>query len=162
MFHSDRTSDECRSALIASTSTNLFRSWGKGMFRSQVPWSDAITLWRRTPWVRNSFRTMAVVRCLAGDSGTVISVTLRSHYLVAGFISFWLAGVLLFNIVVFYNAAFTSFSPVDVVPLLFPAFGVGLIAFGRLLARADGPALLDFIRQTTGAQDPSSDLRPFC
>jgi hypothetical protein len=42
------------------------------------------------------------------------------------------------------------------------AFGVAFVAFGRLLARDEGPALLDFIRLTTGAEDMPADLAQFC
>jgi hypothetical protein len=39
------------------------------------------------------------------------------------------------------------------------AFGVAFVAFGRLLARDEGAALMDFIRQTTGAEDLPADLQ---
>jgi hypothetical protein len=60
------------------------------------------------------------------------------------------------------SAAMGAGSPAEVFPLFLLTFGVGFVAFGRLLARADGSALLDFIRQTTGAQHLGPEQRPFC
>jgi len=161
-LESANTPDECKSLLVASTSSSL-RLWlAKGFIRSQIPSSDAIILWRRPKWLRNSFGTVAVVRCHESGSGTAISVTLRSRYVVAAVLMLWLGGVLIVNLASLYKAAPDAVSPLAVFTLFMLAFGLGFVAFGRLLARDEGPALIDFIRKTTSAQDLPAELRPFC
>ncbi len=87
-----------------------------------------------------------------GGHGSRVKVTLRSYYVVAAFMSFWLGGVVLFNIVVLAGALTGAGHIEDLaLTLLFLAFGFGFIAIGRLLAHPDRAGLLDFIRQTTGA-----------
>jgi hypothetical protein len=158
---SEKRPDECRSLLIASSSSNLMLWLAKGIIRSQLPGSDVIVLWRRPTWLRNSFGTVAVVRCGAGGRGTTLHITLRSRYVVAGFVTFWLGFVVIFNLVNLYNSAGAVSFEQDF-PLFMLAIGIGFLALGRLLARGEGPALLDFIRQTTGAQELGPELRPFC
>lgn len=74
----------------------------------------------------------------------------------------WLGAVLVFNVLIFSKGASDAVSVAGAFTLFMLAFGFGFVAFGRLLARDEGPALLDFIRQTTGAQDMPAELRPFC
>jgi hypothetical protein len=134
----------------------------KGFIRSQLPGSDAIILWRRPKWLRNSFGTVAVVRCHAGGRGTAISVILRSRHSVAALVTTWLGIILVVNLLSLPKAWPNSLSAVAALTLAMVAFGVAFVAFGRLLARDEGLALLDFISQTTGAQDMPVELRPFC
>ena len=116
---------------------------------------------RRTPWLTNGFGTIAVVRPMPGGHGTVMRVTLRSRRLIAGYLSLWIGGVLLVNLIVL-GKGLTGATPIAALPFtLIPlALLIGSVALGRLLARADGPALVSFIRQTTDAQDLASELRP--
>ncbi|HEY8953070.1 MAG TPA: hypothetical protein VIP78_10965, partial [Candidatus Dormibacteraeota bacterium] len=74
----------------------------------------------------------------------------------------WLGGVLIVNLASLYKAAPDAVSPLAVFTPFMLAFGLGFVAFGRLLARDEGPALVDFIRKTTSAQDLPAELRPFC
>lgn len=149
---SENAPEVCRSQLIAATKSNLALWWGTGMLRSQFPGSDTIVLLRRPAWVRNSFGTVAAVRCQQGGRGTVMRVTLRSRYFTSAFMTFWLGAVLIFNVFLLYSVASGPASPLDLFPLLMLAFGIGFVVLGRLFARNEGAALLDFIRQTTGAE----------
>ena len=134
----------------------------KGFIRSQLPGSDAIILWRRPKWLRNSFATVAVVRCHARGPGTALSVTLRSRYSVIALLTIWLGIILTVNLLSLPSRWPNSVAPVAALTLALVAFGVAFVAFGRLLARDEGPALLDFIRLTTGAEDMPADLAQFC
>jgi hypothetical protein len=134
---------------------------GKPVLHNIIPRSDGVVLRRRHQWIHNSFQTVAFVKLQPGGHGTEVHVTLRSNYLVAAFITFWLGLVVFFNLFVliaslggrahFEDLGFT---------VAFLVFGFGFIAFGRLLARPESPALLEFIRQTTGAQDTDPRLNP--
>ena len=147
---------------MASTSSSL-RLWSaKGFVRGQLPRSDAIILWRRPKWLRNSFATVAVVRCRAGLRGAELRITLRSRNVVAVFLTFWLGAIVVINLLSLVKAAPDSIPIVGAFTLFMLAAGFSFVAFGRLLARDEGPALLDFIRQTTGAHDVPAELRPFC
>jgi len=65
----------------------------------------------------------------------------------------WLGGILIVNLAGLFKAGQDAVTPFVALTLFMLAFGLGFVAFGRLLARDEGPALMDFIRQTTGAQD---------
>lgn len=112
-------------------------------------------------WVHNAFQTVAVVKLEPGGHGTRASVTFRSYYYVAAFMTFWIGAVVLFNLVIVGEGLSSSGQLADLVySLPFLAFGFAFVAFGRLIARPEAPALLDFIRQTIGAQDLPPELRP--
>jgi positive regulator of sigma E activity len=118
-----------------------------------------VVLRLRHRWLNNAFLTIAVVRLQPVGHGTRVEVTLRSYYLVAAFMTLWLGLVVLFNIVVLSATLGGSGHIEDLVlTLAFLAFGFAFVAVGRLLARPDAPALLDFIRQTTGGQDMGPEL----
>jgi len=138
--------------------------WGKPFLRGMaVPRQDRIVIYRRRRWVRNSFRTFALVRTGPGGRGTRIDVTLRSAYIVAGFMTFWLGLAALFNVPILIGAIGGGGKVGDLLfTIPFPLFGFALLAFGRWETRPDGPTLLDFIRQTTGAQDMPPELTPSC
>jgi hypothetical protein len=138
--------------------------WGKAFLRGiAVPRHDRIVIFRRRRWVRNSFRTFAIVRTSPGGRGTRIDITLRSAYVVAGFMTFWLGLATLFNVPILIGAVGGGGQVGDLLfTVPFPLFGFGLLAFGRWETRPDGAALLDFIRQTTGAQDMLPELTPSC
>ena len=128
-----------------------------------VPGSDAVVLSKRFIVFRNGFGPIAVVHCLPGGHGTVMRVTLRSRIFTAAHLSLWLGGVLIVNLLVIFQSATGHASiaalPFTLIPL---ALLMGGIAFGRHLSRGEGPELLNFIRQTTGAQDLAPELRSIC
>jgi hypothetical protein len=136
--------------------------WGKPFLRGiAVPRQDRIVIFRRRRWVRNSFRTCAFVRTSPGGRGTRIDVTLRSAYVVAGFINLWLGLAILFNVPILIGALGGGGQMGDLLYTVpFPLFGFGLLAFGRWETRPDGPALLDFIRRTIDARDVPPELMP--
>ena len=80
----------------------------------------------------------------------------------AVFLTFWLGAIVVINLLSLVKAAPDSIPIVGAFTLFMLAAGFSFVAFGRLLARDEGPALLDFIRQTTGAHDVPAELRPFC
>jgi hypothetical protein len=141
--------------------TGLF--WGNEAFLRGPGLSgqDRLVIYRRRRYGRNSFRILAYVSASPGGRGTKIDVALRSSRAVAGFLTFWLGIVLLVNLVVLIQASVGGAHFGDLwftVP--FAVYGLGLLALGRRMSRADGPALLDFIRQTCDAQDMAPGLRP--
>lgn len=126
-------------------------------FRGQ----DRLVIYRRRRFGRNSFRMLAYVSATPGGRGTRIDVALRSSRLVAGFMTFWLGIVILVNLVILIQAIFGDAHLADLwFTVVFPVYGFGLLALGRRMSRTDGPALLDFIRQTCDAQDMAPGLRP--
>lgn len=91
-----------------------------------------------------------------------MSVTLRSRYSVIALLTIWLGIILTANVLSLPSRWPSSAAPVAALTLAMVAFGVAFVAFGRLLARDECPALLDFIRETTGAEDMPAHLAPFC
>jgi hypothetical protein len=92
--------------------------------------------------VNNSFQTLAGVKVQPGGHGTLVEVTLRTSYFVSGFITLWLGFAILFNLFLIATARFQDLG----FALVFPIFGFGLLALGRLLCLSDRSTLLDFIR----------------
>jgi hypothetical protein len=101
------------------------------------------------------------LRLTPGGHGTAVQVTLRSRYYAAGLVTLWLGIAILISVVTVVAFVAGTASLADLwFALLFPMFGFVVLVFGRLLARSERTALLDFIRQTTGAQDLAPALRP--
>jgi hypothetical protein len=122
---------------------------------------DSTVLRLRHIWLHNSFQTLAVLRLTPGGHGTAVQVTLRSRYYAAGLVTLWLGIAILISVVTVVAFVAGTASLADLwFALLFPMFGFVVLVFGRLLARSERTALLDFIRQTTGAQDLAPALRP--
>ena len=97
---------------------------------------------------------LAEVNLQPGGHGTELRVTLRSEYFGAAFISLWLGFAILFNIVFLAEALSGAAHVQDLgFTIAFPIFGIGLVALNRLIAHPDRRKLLEFIRETTGAQD---------
>jgi hypothetical protein len=145
--------------LVAETAV----MWGKPFLRAiAVPRADRIVIFRRRRFLRNSFRMFAFVYTSSGGRGTRLDITLRSAHIVAGFMTFWLGLAVLFNVPIL-AAVFSGGDQIGdlFVTLLFPLFGFVLLAFGRWETRPDGPALLEFIRQTCDAKEMGPELRPF-
>jgi hypothetical protein len=141
--------------------TALF--WSRPVQRARIPVGADVVLRLRHMWVHNAFQTIAVVNLEPGGHGTRARVTFRSYYYVAAFMTFWIGAVLLFNVVVAGEVLTGSAQIGDLAYTLpFLAFGFAFVAFGRLLARREAPALLDFIRQTIGAQDLPFELKLSC
>jgi hypothetical protein len=141
--------------------TGLF--WGNEAFLRGpgLPGQDRLVIYRRRRTGRNSFRILAYIRATAGGRGTRIDVALRSSRAVAGFMTIWIGIVILVNLVILIQAIVGGAHLNDLwFTVLFPVYGFGLLALGRRMSRADGPALLGFIRQTCDAQDMAPELRP--
>jgi hypothetical protein len=103
----------------------------------------------------------AFLRLSPGGHGTQVQVTLRSRYDAAGFLTLWLGIAILISVVTVIQVIGGAGSVRDLwFALLFPFFGVAVIVFGRLLARPERAALLDFIRQTIDARDVPPELVP--
>jgi hypothetical protein len=137
--------------------------WGKEPFLRgpTLPGQDRLVIYRRRRFGRNSFRILAYVSTSPGGRGARIDVALRSSRAVAGYMTFWLGIVILVNLVILNQAIVGAAHFGELwftVP--FAVYGIGLLALGRRMSRADGPAMLDFIRQTCDAQDMAAGLRP--
>jgi hypothetical protein len=89
-------------------------------------------------------------------------VIVRSRHSVAALLTIWLGIILVVNLLSLPKTWPNSLAPVAVLTLAMLAFGAAFVAFGRLLARDEGPALLDFISQTTRPEDVPAELRPSC
>jgi hypothetical protein len=115
----------------------------------------------RRLYLRSGLQTVAAVRVRPGFQGSEIQVTLRSDLFTSAFMTFWIGFTIIFNLVFlgsalnggahFADLAFTG---------LFPIWGFAFIAIARLIGHSDGRRLLDFIRETTGAQDPPPGFAP--
>jgi hypothetical protein len=101
-----------------------------------------MTLRARHVMLNNSFQTLADVRLKPGGHGTLVDVALRSSYFVAGFLTVWLGLAIVFNLFLVVTGHFEDLG----FALVFPVFGFGLLALGRLLCVADRGSLLDFVR----------------
>jgi len=122
--------------------------------RNLVPRGDAVILKLRHMLLRSGLQMLAEVNLRPGGHGTELRVTLRSEYFGAAFISLWLGFAIVFNIGVLTAALGGSARFEDLLfTMLFPIFGIGIVALNRLIAHADRARLLDFIRQTTGGED---------
>jgi hypothetical protein len=155
LLDSPRSPDDCRRALEAET--GIF--FGKPILRSPIRRGDLVVLHVRHWWLSNAFETLAVVALHPGGDGTRMDITFRSQYFVAAFISFWLTAVVL--IIGLGTLLSTNAQPQGLVVLpLFLFFGMGFIALGRLLARPDRAALLEFIARVTDGQSSPEALSP--
>jgi len=124
---------------------------------------DGTVLRLRHIWVRNSFQTFAFLRLSPGGHGTHVQVTLRSRYDAAAILAIWLGIAIVISILSLTQVISGAGNAQDLwFALLFPFFGVVVIVFGRLLARPERAALLDFIRQTIDARDVPPELVPSC
>ena len=124
--------------------------WGSPILRSPLPHSDRIVLRRRHALLRNAFETIGDVRLQPGGMATQLLVTYRTNYLAAAFMTVWLGFVIAFNLVLMVLAASGSVHLGDLgLTLLFPAFGFGFVALGRLLALPDRTALMEFLGNAT-------------
>lgn len=142
--------------------TGLF--WGNEAFLRGPGLSgqDRLVIYRRRRYGRNSFRVLAYISAAPGGRGARIDVALRSSRVIAGFMTFWIGIVVLVNVVILIQAIVGGAHLGDLwFTVLFPVYGFGLLAWGRRMSRADGPALLGFIRQTCDAQDMAPELRPY-
>ena len=88
-------------------------------------------------------------------------MTLRTRHFTAAYVSLWLVGSVLVSLIVIYQSAV---SRPTIAALPFTLFVLAIVLmnliWGRYLARGDGPALLDFVRDETGAEDLAPELRP--
>jgi len=141
--------DDCRKALETETGT----FWGRPVLRGLIPRSDGMILRARHTFVNNSFQTLADVKLQPGGHGTLAEVTLRTSYPVSGFISLWLGFAIVFSLFTLVTAT-AHLNELGFVPfvLLFPAFGFGLLALGRLLSLGDRDSLLGFIRMVLSTE----------
>jgi len=108
---------------------------------------------RRERWLHNSFRMLADVRLRSGGHGTLVEITLRSQNSAAVLVTLWLGLVVLVTIV-FFGSVLNGTNPPELLVVMpfFLFFGLGFMAVGRLLARSDRAALLEFIARVTGGQ----------
>jgi hypothetical protein len=147
---------------LLRANTGLF--WGNEAFLRGPGLSgkDRLVIYRRRRYGRNSFRILAYIRATPGGRGARIDVALRSSRAVAGFMTFWIGIAIFVNLVILVQAIVGGTHLGDLwFTALFPVYGFGLLALGRRMSRADGPALLGFIRQTCDAQEMAPELRPY-
>jgi hypothetical protein len=111
---------------------------------------------KRTFWYRNSFQTYLSAELVADGSETRIRCRFGMHPFVIAFSVVWLcAATSLCGVALLHFGNSRQASP-DAWPgiavcLLLPAFGWGIVCFGRYLARGEKQFLTDFIRQTLNA-----------
>jgi ABC-type multidrug transport system permease subunit len=116
---------------------------------------------RRERWLHNSFRMLADVRLRPGGHGTQVEITLRSQNSAAVLVTLWLGLVVLVTIV-FFGSVLNGTNPPELLVVMpfFLFFGLGFMAVGRLLARSDRAALLEFIARVTDGQRYADALLP--
>ena len=144
MLDSPLSPDECLNALKKQTAT----FWGTPVLRNLIPGGEGTLLRARHKFVNNAFQTLAAVKLQPGGHGSLVEVTLRSSYFVSGFMTLWLGFAILFNLLIVANGHLQDLA----LTLIFPVFGFGFIALGRLLCLGDRSSLLDFIRVVLSAE----------
>jgi hypothetical protein len=135
--------------------------WGKPFLRGAIRRQNRLVIYRGRRLGRHSFQMGAYVRTSLGGRGARIDVAVRNSRAAAGFITLWLGIFILVELVTLIRAISGGAHLGDLwfaVPFLL--YGIGLLALSRRMSRLDGPALLDFIRQTCDAQDMSPTLGP--
>jgi hypothetical protein len=113
---------------------------------------------RRLPvMMHNSFQTYVSGRFIAEHGQTRLRCRLGMHPLIGIFMPLWFALVVAFGAGWLFVGLRQGATGVMLwagltIPAVMTVFGIGLVRFGRFLARDEGPFLLDFLRQTLDAR----------
>jgi hypothetical protein len=112
----------------------------------------------------NSFQTVLVGRLEESDGRTVFRGNAGMHRLVAIFMGLWFCGVVLIGGLVFVSAIGELLAGggrplVLIAPPLMLAAGVGLVRFGRWLARDEERFLVDFVAEVINSP-PAQEAYP--
>src|SRR5277367_2110356 len=117
---------------------------------------------RRRIRYHNSYQTYLTATMRPELGGTVISGVCAIHPLVRIFNIVWFGGVALIGGAVFLATGWNALSGKSgesrdtllgmIIPLVMLAFGIGLVRFGRYLARNDPRFLITFLIQTLNAR----------
>ena len=128
---------------------------------------DRFRLYAHGPkYVHNSFVPFLYGRLEATNEGSRIVGRFRMHPYVRVFMSVWFGGLVAMSVfvpVLALAGRFNNGRPpfiAMVAPLMFILFGVGLLAFGRWIARGQVSRLLQFLREdleATPEEDPDLD-----
>lgn len=121
---------------------------------------SSLRIWKRIRY-RNSFQTCLSAKLVEQDGRTRIGCRFSLHPFAVVFMAVWFGAVVLIGgmVIVVSTVAFLA-DPSAVppfvwlglaIPIVMIAFGIGLIRFGRYLARDERQFLLEFLRQTIGA-----------
>jgi hypothetical protein len=114
----------------------------------------------------NSFQSHLFAEIADSKDGTWLFCRVGVHPLVVAFVAFWFIGVVWFCYGFFLEgddarATFNVFGVAyaiqgrwvaALIPLLFVGFGVGIVKYCHYLARDEQAFLIDFLRDTIGAQ----------
>jgi hypothetical protein len=151
VLHSSLAPESCRERLRAETGSlwNPFSAWNRPV-RGRVTEKGFWIL--KSIRYRNSFQTEASGRWLPEGNGTRIEMSLGMNRWVAVFMTLWLVGVFAFSAAWWLSGAASEEAPrsttpwvASFLPLVMLAFGFGVIAFGRWLARNEARELIDFL-----------------
>jgi hypothetical protein len=143
-----------REAIDGGVMVSLFGLGSKPVIGSV---SEASFMLRRRIRYRNSFQTFLTATMRPELGGTVISGACAMHPLVRIFNVVWLGGVALFGRTIFLASGWNVLSGKSggsretllsmIIPLIMLTFGIGLVRFGRYLARNDPRFLVDFLME---------------
>jgi hypothetical protein len=105
---------------------------------------------KRLRYGSNAFQSHLTARLQPAPGETILVGKVGLHPIVITVMSLWFGGLILMSGALI--AADVN-SPAWLSPLLMVALGMGVVAFGRYLARGDSQFLLDFLCQTLDARD---------
>lgn len=168
-FFSPHSPADCVSRLRAAVNSEAFfdlSSWFGTMPVSGRVSESSLRL-RKRIWYRNDFQSFLYATMQPETGGTVIFGKVGLHPFTTVFICIWLGVAVLMCGTVLTPSIRSFFAHPDavhqetwvgcVVPIIMPVFGIGLVWFGRFLARNEDRFLTEFLVQTLDANkcDPT-------
>jgi len=155
--------EACRERLRADVGSlwNPFTAWNHPV-RGRVTGKGFWIV--KTIHYRNSFQTEARGRWTAEGNGTRIDVSFGMSRWIAGFMIVWLIGIAAFVVGWWGSGPAGSAKAAGAgtllvfLPLLMLGFGIGLIAFGRWLARNESRELIEFLTRTLECQPDAAPI----
>jgi len=161
IFHSPHPVEECYRRLKESVDTSFFPYFSSKQVAGSVS-KSSVSLRKRISY-RNSFQTVLRASLKPSAVGTEIISTIGLHPHVKIFMFIWFGGLTIIGGTIFVVALSFVFgesahiSIGAVMGMLIPpgmaVFGIGLLKFGKYLARDESILLIDFITDRLDAKE---------
>lgn len=154
LIHTALTPDQCRERLAAEIDSDGILTLGGAFGSKRVIGSvdDAGFRLHVRIGYRNSFQTFLTGKFVEDAYGTSVQMRSGMHPFVTAFMCVWMTGAILGGVgatiasmcEILTKGSFVAL-PLAGLPVLFPLFGVGLVSFGRWLARDEENELAQFV-----------------